>query len=83
MGQPHTGIMAILGSFWFEVRDRNPVLKGESQMLWGESGNTGGIRHIHDRSEPRIGIVNFFPFIDDFSPRRELFRAISSKNGVK
>jgi hypothetical protein len=28
------------------------------------------------------GIVNLFTFIDEFSPRRELFRAIKSKNGV-
>ncbi len=29
------------------------------------------------------GIVNLFPVIDEFSPQRELFRAISAKNGVK
>jgi hypothetical protein len=29
------------------------------------------------------GIVNLFTVIDEFSPRRELFRAISAKDGVK
>jgi hypothetical protein len=29
------------------------------------------------------GIVNLFLFIDEFSPLRKLFQAISSKNGVK
>jgi hypothetical protein len=29
------------------------------------------------------GIVNLFAVIDEFSPRRDLFRAISAKNGVK
>jgi hypothetical protein len=29
------------------------------------------------------GIVNVFTFIDEFSPRRELFRVISSENRVK
>jgi hypothetical protein len=30
-----------------------------------------------------MGIVNLFPFIDDFSPLRELFRAISIKEWGK
>src|SRR6266699_994323 len=29
------------------------------------------------------GIVNLFPFIDEFSPQWELFRVISSENRVK
>jgi hypothetical protein len=29
------------------------------------------------------GIVNLFTVIDEFSPRQELFRAISAKSGIK
>jgi hypothetical protein len=33
--------------------------------------------------EGKDGIVNLFTVIDEFSPQWELFRAISTKNGVK
>ncbi len=42
------------------------------------TGSSGGISIITS-----VDIVNLFPIIDEFSPQRELFRAISAKNGVK
>jgi hypothetical protein len=58
-------------------------------LLVGERAAFGGIppylSRFGDASSINIngkpGIVNFFAFIDEFSPQREFFQAISSKNG--
>jgi hypothetical protein len=39
-------------------------------------------RLMAEMNRRSLGIVNFFSSIDEFSPLRELFRAISSKKGV-